>query len=136
VTLAWGQKPLQIKYKLISLLCIKALFCTMTEVRQSCSLCKHSPTRRRLGCDRSRASARYQRQPARNLLQSLPWRFLSLGETSVVCAGPACRGRLRCMLFCRSWVAALRSGSLFSGRPAPADVHGMAIQSTCEKSCP
>ncbi len=65
----------------------------------------------------------------------LCWRFLSLGKTSVVCAGPACRGRLRCMLVCRSCVAALRSGSLFSGRPVPADVHGMAVQSTCEKSC-
>ena len=96
-----------------------------------CVICEE-----KLGCDRSRASARYQRQPARNVLQSLPWRLLSLAETSVVCAGPACRGRLRCMLFCRSWVAALRSGSLFSGRPAPADVHVMVIQSTCEKYCP
>ncbi len=67
--------------------------------------------RRRLGCDRSRVSARYQRQPARNVLQSLSWRFLSLGETRVVCAGPAFRGRLRCMLVCRfgllPYVAAL-----------------------------
>ncbi len=59
-----------------------------------CVICEE-----KLGCDRSRASARYQRQPARNVLQSLPWRLLSLAETSVVCAGPACRGRLRCMLF-------------------------------------
>ncbi len=40
------------------------------------------------------------------------------------------------MLVCRSCVAALRSGSLFSRRPVPADVHVMAMQSTCEKSCP
>jgi len=86
--------------------------------------------------DRVRASARYQRQPAQNVLQFLSRRFLSLGETSVVCAGPACRGRLRCMLVCRFWAAALRRGSPSSGRPAPADVHIMAIQPTCDECSP
>ena len=56
--------------------------------------------------------------------------------TSVVCARPACRGRLRCMLVCRFSIAALRRGSLSSGHPAPADVHIVATQSTCDKSCP
>ncbi len=81
-------------------------------------------------------SARYQRQPARDVLQYLSWRLLSLGETSVVCARPACRGRLRCMLVCRFSIAALRRGSLSSGHPAPAYVHIMATQSTCDKCCP
>ncbi|DBA77286.1 TPA: hypothetical protein ACH3X2_14282 [Trebouxia sp. C0005] len=40
------------------------------------------------------------------------------------------------MLVCRSWAAALRRDSLFPGRPAPADVHSMAIQSSCDKACP
>lgn len=91
---------------------------------------------RRFGCDRVRASARYQRQPARKVLQSLCWRLLSLGEASVACSGPARRGRLRCMLVCRIWVAALRRGFLSSGIPAPADLHVMAIRSTCDESCP
>ncbi len=81
-------------------------------------------------------TARYQRQPARDVLQSLSWRLLSLGETSVVCARPACRGRLRCMLVCRFSIAALRRGSLSSGHPAPADVHIVATQSTCDECCP
>ena len=90
----------------------------------------------RLGCDRVPASARHQRQAARDVLQSLSWRSLSLGGASLVCAGPARRGRLRCMLVCRCWAAALRRGCRSSGLPAPADVRSMAIQSSWSKPGP